>query len=80
MINKKSTTKLFAYVKSMLGSTKTREPKASAKETTEGSWLKRTTVIFGDRASHDRTARLCLAPAEPLNGLGAENMVILGLP
>lgn len=64
----------------MLGSTKTREQKSPAKETTEGCWLKRTTEICGDRASHDRIARLCLAPTEPLNGLGAEKMVIRGFP
>jgi len=63
----------------MLVSTKTLESKESAKEATEGCWLYKTTVTCGDRANHDRTARVCLAPVEPLKGLGAVNMVILRL-
>lgn len=69
----------FAYVKSILASTKTRETKPPAKEATEGCWLYKTTVTYGDRASHDRTATSCLVPVEPTKGLGAVNMVILRL-
>ena len=69
---------LNAYVKSILGSTETREPKARAKTTTEGSRLNRTTVMYGDKASHDRTARTCLGPGGALRGSGAEKIVILG--
>lgn len=68
---------MFTYVKSMLVSTKTRESKASAKEATEGSWLYKTTVTNGDRASHDLRASVCLVPVEPLKGFGAVNIVIL---
>lgn len=67
-----------AYVKSTLWSIRTRESKAEAKETAEGSWVKRITVIWEDKASQDRIARLCLALAEPAKGTGAEKIVILG--
>lgn len=67
-----------AYVKSILGSTKSLEPKLAAKAATEGCWLKRITVISGDKPSHDRIARLCLNPAEPVNGAGAAKIAIFG--
>lgn len=65
-------------MKSILGSTETRGPKASAKEKTEGSWLKRTTLISVDKPSHDLRAKACLFPTEPAKGLGAAKIVILG--
>ena len=66
-------------MKSISGSTKTREPKEVAKEAAEECWLKRMTVIWGDKASHERIARLCLVPKEPVNGVGAVKIVILGV-
>lgn len=68
------------YEKSMSESTRTREPKAEAKDWRDGSLPKSTTLILGDNTSHDRTARACLFPTEPLKGFGALKMVILGLP
>lgn len=65
-------------MKSIRGSTDKRELNAAEKERTDGSLLNKTTVRYGDKASHDLTARSCLAPTEPLNGLAAEKMVIVG--
>lgn len=45
----------------------------------EGSWLNRMTVIWGDRASHERIAKLCRTPILPTKGRGAEKIEIEGL-
>lgn len=70
----------MAYVKSMLGSTVTleSEPKEPAKDKTEGSRLKRTTLMSFDKPSHDLIANDCLLPVEPVNGLAAANIVTVG--
>lgn len=45
----------------------------------EGSWLNKMTVIWGDKASHERIAKLCRTPILPTKRRGAEKIEIEGL-
>lgn len=65
-------------MKSILGSTETRGAYARAKATTEGFRLNRTTEMYGDKASHDRSAKTCLGPGGEFKESGAEKIVIVG--
>lgn len=67
-------------MKSISGSTETREPgqNEAANEKTEGSWLKRTTLMSCDKPSHDLIAKDCLLPTEPLKGVTDAKIVTVG--